>query len=102
MFDGARNWAFLFVTFSTGFFSFFRHDLSLTNNHNVFTRKFLFQFTNDLCLDFLPAVDLWSWDHKSKSATATDFHFFDSDKIELHKLFFGGIVSVVLDIKNSL
>ena len=102
VFDTSADWSFLFVAFGTGFSGFFSHDFSLSDDHDVFAREFLLQFSDDFGLDFLPADNLWCWDHKNQSVPSANIDFFDSNQMELHKLFFGGGIGVVLDVKDGL
>merc|ERR1712165_363667 len=102
MLNTSTDWSFLLIAFSTGFSSFFSHDFSLSNNHNMLTRKFLLQFPNNFGLDFLPTANLVCWDHQNQSVSSANIDFLDSDQMKLHKLFFSGGIGVVLDVKDGL
>jgi len=99
--DASADWSLLLVALGTGLSSLLSHHFSSTNDEYVLAAEFLLELSDDFDLDFLPADDLWGWDHEDQSVSSADIDLLDSHNVELHKLFLGSSIGTVLDFEQS-
>ena len=61
----------------------------LSQNDDMFTREFLFQFTDNFLLNLLPRFELWEWDKDGNSlATRSNVEFAGVLKIVINTGFY--------------